>query len=251
VALITAQELIEEVYRRMAQDSDVADSATAASDDNPNYPRAVVLAYLNDAEANFRMRLSEHTSLWRGYATLDITTGVILLPDDCLGDVQLTVWRNGAPEFTIQRVEESWLDERRPGWRNETADVPTQFIVKQTEESSGGMTPVITQRLGVYLVPQPSADITDGIRGPYTVKPTEMSANTDACTSLLAFPPIQRTVLPLDVLGNMISYGSTEAADQRADSYKARYEREMGVARRICAGLAKRTHASFRGGMRV
>ncbi len=247
MALITAQELIEEVYRRMAQDADVADSSVAATDDNPNYPRAVVLAYLNDAEANFRMRLSEHTSLWRGYATLDITTGIIPMPTDCLGDVQLTVWRNSAPEYTIQRVEESWLDERQPGWRNTTADVPTQFIVKQTVTDDMAATPI----LGVYLVPQPSALITDGIRGPYTVKPDEMTDNGDACTSMQAFPPIQRTVLPLDVLGNMIGYGSTEASDQRADSYKARYEREMGVARRICAGLAKRTHTNFRGGRRV
>lgn len=244
MALITAVELIEEVYRRMAQDVEIAQSEIAADDDNPTFPRDVVLAYLNAEEAEFRSRLSGHTSLWRGYAEIDIAEGIVALPDDYQSDLQLTVWRSDTqPENVVDAVEESWLDEHTPTWRNETADTPSQYIIKQTTVE---VDEVDVPTLGVYCVPQPDATIADGLRGPYTVKATEMVDDDDQCTSMLAFPQIQRTVLPYGVLEKLWEYKVSAQALQLAEHYRKLKEKEIGVARRICSQLARRTHTNAR-----
>lgn len=241
MALITRKELIEEVYRRIAQDVDVAQTEYAETDDNPTYPLEVVAGYLWAAECNFRSRLFGHTSLWRGYAEIDVATGTVELPEDFLSDLQLTYWADdNTPEHVIERVEEEWLDEHRATWRSQTVEKPRQYIIKQTE--TGGMDS--QQRLGVYFVDQPTATVTDGARGPYTKRPTEMVADDDECVTMYAFPQIQRTVLPYDVLSMMMGYGGSQTADARGAYYAGLREKDMEVARRICAGLGRRTHTN-------
>lgn len=234
MALITCKELIEEVYSRMAQDTEIAQAAVAATDDNPTYKRAKVLRLINAAQDRFRTRLN--LDIWRTTVDLDYAEGPVELPETFLGSLQLVFWLESRPQKRLIPADEQWLDQNFPQWRNREGDSPLHYILKQDED-------VAT----VTYSPQPSTEIEDAVKAYFLERATELADDDDECTTLALFPQIADTVFVHDVLRRIIPYGSTTAADQRAAYYDALYEADIKEARKVGKRLVHNTDIYMQG----
>ena len=175
--------------------------------DAPEKNRKIRQEDVDNAINRGRHRLMREVgvSIYRGSDTMDATAGDLTPPADFFSQAVVLFTGSGASDkpTVLVSYDARYMDVETPNWRSQTSDKPSKIVWDFT-----------TSGMRARLYPQPTSTVTDGLTWHYNARLTDLSADSDTCPIMNAFPEFQMTTIQAGALSVLYLLEGGEADDQ-------------------------------------